>query len=79
MTKDEFIAANQNELVGLLMASFVEAMKPGEFSKQGAMMIQQMRKGREFLGRMYDDMNHKIIHQPLKTEQQKPNGTKVNS
>ena len=62
MTKDEFIAKWQNELVGLLMESFLNAHEGNEgvslqrFNMQaiGRATIEQMKRAKNLLGRMYD-------------------------
>ena len=55
-TKDEFIANWQDELTGLLLASFAEEKRQGEFAKDGKFFIHQMRRGRDLLARMHADL-----------------------
>ena len=76
MTKEEFIAKWQNELIGLLMESFLNAHEGNEgvssqrFNMQsiGRATIEQMKRAKNLLGRMHDS----TVDSPLMG---KPKGT----
>ncbi len=53
LSKDEFMAAFANELRGLLLEGFAEALKPGDFTRNGAFMVRQMRQASDLLERAY--------------------------
>lgn len=67
-TKEDFIRRWQDEMVGLLMASFLGAnAEPVKFADAdhyherknacvGKAMIEQMKRAKEILSRMYDDI-----------------------
>ena len=64
MTKDEFVAKHVDEMVGLLVSSFAyqENTKAGtdaDMQSRGRMMLAQMRRAKEMLGKMFDDMKEK--------------------
>jgi len=54
MTKDEFVAAWGDEMTGLLLAAFAAEKKAGDFSADGRFFVQQMRRARDLLGRIYE-------------------------
>ena len=61
MTRSEFVDKWLPEAVGLLMKSFHEAsaaMPSPNFNshKEGREMIQQMKRAKDMLGRMFDDL-----------------------
>jgi hypothetical protein len=70
MTKDEFIGKYANELSGFCVEAFLMASdeierskddKQSMFtaSKKGEFMVKQLRRVRELLGRIHDDMEVK--------------------
>jgi len=54
-TKEDFVTRWADELTGLLLASFAEAKNYGESAKDGRFMIQQMKRARNLLERIYHD------------------------
>lgn len=55
-SREEFAAKFTDELCGLLVAAMSEGLKPNEFAINGRFMIQQMKRGRDLLDRMYYDL-----------------------
>jgi hypothetical protein len=53
-TREEFRAKWSHELYGLLLASFAEEKRTGDFTRDGRFMVQQMRRGADLLERIYD-------------------------
>jgi hypothetical protein len=53
-TREEFRARWSHELYGLLLASFAEEKRTGDFTRDGRFMVQQMRRGADLLERIYD-------------------------
>ena len=65
MSRDAFIAKHLDELVGLLVGAFGAATKnqhqanTNSWADDGKFMIAQMKRARELLGKMWDDLNPK--------------------
>lgn len=65
MTKDAFIAKYLDETIGMLLASFAASEgtrhKAAEesWAADGKFMMQQMRRAKDLLGRIWDDMHPK--------------------
>lgn len=59
MTRDEFIGRFGDELTGLLLESFHVAPRQGDFAANGRLIIEQMKRGRALLGKLYDSMQTK--------------------
>lgn len=62
--REEMISKHIDELVGLLMASYanVDATRAGseaDHASRGRHMMAQMRRAKEFLGKVYDGMKGK--------------------
>ena len=61
MSKDEFTAKYGDELTGLLLAAFNNVdlgkhkLSEESFAKDGRFVINQMKRARDLLGRMFDD------------------------
>jgi hypothetical protein len=72
-TKDEFLAAWADELTGLLLASFAEEKKHAfDPARDGRFFVQQLRRARDLLQRMWEvDVKSK---EPLPVKPQ-ANGT----
>lgn len=65
MKKDEFVAKHANELTGFLLEAFMvhieesqrKVTSPGlSAARKGEFMIEQMKRARELLGKMYADL-----------------------
>lgn len=62
MNKDQFITKHLDELVGLLLHSFSKSDKTSHritdeaWASDGKIMMDQMRRGREMLGRMWESL-----------------------
>jgi hypothetical protein len=62
MTREAFIEKYLDEVVGLLLASFARSemtrhkMATDAWADDGKFMLQQMRRARGLLGRLYDDL-----------------------
>jgi hypothetical protein len=69
-TKDDFLARWQDELNGLLLAAFVEERKGTDFARDGRFMVQQMRRARDLLQRIYCEE----VAQPLPAKPAETNG-----
>jgi hypothetical protein len=67
MTREAFIDKYLDEMVGLLLSAFAAERKGAKDddkpvwndAERGRFMIQQMRRSRNLLGRLYDDLNVK--------------------
>lgn len=60
VSKEEFIAAFADELRGLLLESFADAVKIGDHASNGQKIIQQMKRANNLLERCY----YKMAGQP---------------
>lgn len=65
-SEEDFTAKFVDELCGLLVASMAEGLKPNEFAVNGRFMMQQMKRGRELLKRMYIDLAASVPVEPIK-------------
>ena len=68
-TKEEFVAAYQDELIGMLLVAFYEANAEGvtkfHSDKLGRMMIGQMRHAKQFLEKIYGNDVVQPIQKPV--------------
>ncbi len=63
MSRDAFIAKHLDELIGLLVGAFAQQTKTTHkineqaWADDGKFMMAQMKRARDLLGRMWDDLN----------------------